>query len=161
MWPPKREVGVMARSRFTRAPGRNDPRLLRSRVSGERSAEKDSALISRAVRQTPLTAMLSPSWSFGPSVVANAARARKTSLAPPEGSEPRFSSATVPTSSMIPVNIVQVSFDGKVRAECVVANAMDRQRIPHGANTPATRQGQRIAPAENFRRVVEEHFIYG
>ena len=42
------------------SPLRRSPRLLRRRVSGARSAEKDAPSRSTAVRQTPFTAMLEP-----------------------------------------------------------------------------------------------------
>ena len=50
------------RSRFTGAPGCSRPSVERLRVSRETSAAKESLLTSSAVRQTPLTAIESPSW---------------------------------------------------------------------------------------------------
>src|SRR3989454_12519875 len=50
----------MGSSRFTNAPFFIRESDVLAHVSGARSAENDLAFISRAVRHTPLTAMLSP-----------------------------------------------------------------------------------------------------
>ncbi len=60
-WPPRRVVGVRAFSRFTRLPTFRCWKAVRARVSRLTSAQKPSPGSSTAVRQTPLTAMLSPS----------------------------------------------------------------------------------------------------
>src|SRR5580698_2135446 len=63
-WPPSGEPAGVGSSRFTVASGRRWVRVVRAMVSAARSAEKrgGKALGSmlRAVRQTPLTAILSP-----------------------------------------------------------------------------------------------------
>ena len=93
MWPPMRSDADRARSKFTEPPADRSPREVRRMVSGERSTENSFAARATAVRQAPLTAMLSPSFR----------------------SDITFSAPTViplllmlitePTSSTIPVNI--------------------------------------------------------
>src|ERR1700686_1757192 len=97
MWPPKRPSAFMGNSRFTRAPSRSLENEVRVHVSGARSAPKVFGLMSSAVRQTPLTATLSPTPNcFG--MVAASMVMRRFS--------PRCSIfTTLPTSSIIPVNI--------------------------------------------------------
>ena len=97
MWPLRRPVGESGRSRLTREPARRSPRLLRRRVSGARSAEKESGRGSTAVRHTPFTAMLAPSRHVRHH--GGAAHLQ------PRAGRPRSSASTVPSSSMIPVNI--------------------------------------------------------
>src|SRR3989475_13097085 len=97
MWPPSRVAGVTARSRFTGEPDFKFPRVERESVSFETSAANESDFTSSAVRQTPLTAIESP--SLDPSVTVRASITMRAS-------SPRFSiSRTRPSSSMIPVNI--------------------------------------------------------
>src|SRR5687768_13125894 len=96
MWPPRRVEGVTARSRLTRDPGARLPRVVRSSVSCETSAENPSAPTSRAVRQTPLTAMESPSAVPAAVTVAPIL----TREPPPVSTADRI----VPSSSIIPVN---------------------------------------------------------
>ena len=60
MCPPKRPLAAMARSRLTRWPGRREAREERFSVSCITSAVKPVGEKEVAVRQTPLTAMLSP-----------------------------------------------------------------------------------------------------
>ena len=100
-WPPRGEPEGVGSSRLTVASGRRWESVVRAMVSAARSAEKrgGKALGSmlRAVRQTPLTAMLSP-------VLRREARvgaAMVMRVAPSVGVMAR----RVPVVSMRPVNI--------------------------------------------------------
>ena len=93
MWPPKRPVGLIARSRFTFAPGRSRAREVRRTVSGMTSAVKAPSDRAVTVRQTPLTAMLSP--TAVPSSTFSARIHRELAL----------TARTMPVSSMMPVNM--------------------------------------------------------
>src|SRR5580692_8729459 len=101
-WPPRGEPAGVGSSRLTMASGRRRERVVRAMVSAARSAEKrgGKALGSmlRAVRQTPLTAMLSPVLRREVSV----GEAMVILVAPAEGVTAR----RVPVVSMRPVNIV-------------------------------------------------------
>ena len=94
--PPKRPPQSIARSRFTFDPGRRLPRDVLRRVSGMTEALK-WPLPGDTVRQTPFTAMLSP--SLVPSSTLEAPISRTAPSAPP------VTDLTVPVSSIIPVNI--------------------------------------------------------
>src|SRR5579883_565608 len=144
--PLKRPAGESGRSRFTRAPGRSAPRLLRRSVSGATSAAKESDRRSTAVRHTPLTAMLAPS-ALPSSTVEQRKRSRGAAA------------STVPSSSIIPVNI-----DVRFPRELVRRNRMhrhavytDRIRPPPPPDSP--RERQRLQPAQDLRAVVKEHAI--
>src|ERR1700686_1796111 len=100
MWPPKRPSAFIGNSRFTRAPSRSLENEVRAHVSGARSALNDCGLMSSAVRQTPLTATLSPTPNCCGAVALSIVIRRFS---------PRCSIfATVPPSSIIPVNITAV-----------------------------------------------------
>src|SRR6516225_3806224 len=94
--PLSRPVGASGRSRLTREPGPKSPRLLRRRVSGARSAAKVSKPRFTAVRHTPFTAMLAPSRRS-----SRTAQQRTCNRDPAERAR---IDATVPNSSMMPVN---------------------------------------------------------
>src|SRR2546428_426121 len=97
--PPRAAPNRRGRSRFTKAPARRWPRVVRSRVSGPTS--KASVVASRVttVRQAPFTAMLAP-----PSLPSRAIRARTVR----RRVEPSLVTATIsPTSSTMPVNIIR------------------------------------------------------
>ena len=90
--PPSRPPRTRARSRFTPDPGRKRPRLVRCKVSGVTSTEKELASRDVTVRQAPLIARLSPTfvpWSVSPAAIVN---------------RPALAALTVPTSSIMPVN---------------------------------------------------------
>src|SRR5579883_576454 len=107
-WPPSSAPARSGRSRLTRSPERSLPRRVRRSVSGERSAVNQPRLLPRPapplgssrviVRQQPLTAMLSPSRRRSSSVPGAAMR----NCPPPR---PARTAATVPTASMMPVNM--------------------------------------------------------
>src|SRR3954470_9405500 len=144
----------MGNSRFTSAPSWIRENEVRTQVSGARSAQNDAGLMSRAVRQTPLTATLCPvPSSFGLRSAAMVIRR----------SSPRCSMRVMrPTSSTIPVNIktsggnvycmrfkwrggaryrstftlilvriAQVAFYGEVLAEAVQVNVLDLCCLVH------------------------------
>ena len=100
MWPSKRPLAFIGSSRFTSAPSWIRENDVRTHVSGARSAQNDFGLMASAVRQTPLTAMLWPvPNSFGAFAASMVMR--------------RFSPCcsiftTLPTSSIIPVNIGRI-----------------------------------------------------
>jgi hypothetical protein len=79
------------------APSASDPRVVRPRVSVEASAWKLLASKAMTVRHTPLTAMLSPSWTLSNGRVPTL-KVKRTS--PPSV----WRAAMRPTPSMIPVN---------------------------------------------------------
>ncbi len=97
MWPPNRPSAFMGSSRFTNAPCFIRESEVLAHVSGARSAENDLTFISRAVRHTPLTAMLSPVCSSLGACFASTVMWRFS---------PRCSMRAMrPTSSMMPVNM--------------------------------------------------------
>src|SRR5215467_4335469 len=152
MWPLRRPEGERGRSRFTREPGRNWARLERSRVSGARSAEKQSLPKSVAVRHTPFTAMLAPSRRSSRTVAQ-----RMVSRAP----EARRSRAdTVPNSSTIPVNIY-VTFHCKfVRGDGMYGHTAHTDGIRATPPSDAARQRQGLQAAENLRSVIEKDAVH-
>src|SRR6266478_4147735 len=93
--PPRRSPSASGRSRLTRSPAFRSPRVVLSNVSALTSAVKRSPLSSTAVRHTPSTAMLAP--CLRPS------RRVRTDRRTPLGT--RSTAATVPRSSISPVNI--------------------------------------------------------
>ena len=102
MWPlticpPNLPSAGMARSRLTRLPGTSVPRDERRIVSAITSAVKLPVVIFVAVRQTPFTAMLSP--TLLPSVTVLQATVSLADFSP------CLISLISPISSMIPVNI--------------------------------------------------------
>src|SRR5258708_7172900 len=148
MCPESRVAGVTGRSRFTRDPGARSPRLLRRKVSGERSAANESGLRSNGVRHTPLTAMLAPS-------------VRSSSTAAQRIWRRLPAVTTVPSSSTIPVNIfLQPCFDGKFgRGNRVDADIAKADCVGAAAASDPAGYGERLHPAQNFRRVIKENFI--
>src|SRR5579871_4944572 len=114
MWPLRRSPTAAGRSRLTLEPAPSAPRLVRARVSGDRSHQNASGSILAAVRQTPFTAMLDPSF-----VSARTVLHLTCILAP--------AIPIVPASSTIPVNMstLQVSF----HREFVGRNGMQRDAI--------------------------------
>src|ERR1700676_2486692 len=97
MWPPKRPSAFIGNSRFTRAPSCIRENEVRAHVSGARSAQNVFGLMSSAVRQTPLTATLSPTPNCFEMVAASTVIRRFS---------PRcWIFTTLPTSSIIPVNM--------------------------------------------------------
>src|SRR4030088_159918 len=136
MWPLNRADGSSGRSRFTGDPGRRSPRLDRRRVSGARSAEKPSGRKSTAVRQTPLTATLAPSFMSLMTVSQRTARR-----------DPAVT--TVPSSSMIPVNIY-IPFHRKfIGRDLVDGDLMHPDRVRAAPSSDAAGERQRFEAAQN------------
>ena len=96
-WPPNRPSAAMARSRFTGLPACREPRLLWRKVSCMTSALNWFGPSEVTVRQTPFTAMESPSRVFSSTVCAPMDRVAEWA--------PRRRARTVPTSSTMPVNM--------------------------------------------------------
>ena len=122
--PPKRPPAAIARSRLTLLPVCSMPSDVRRIVSAMTSAVNVLPEIEVAVRQTPLTAILSPTFAscktYGASIVRlsdfDAFRVARS----------------VPTSSMIPVNIFPASpFDIEVRCRLRPAPSDQMQTGTH------------------------------
>src|SRR5262249_20830467 len=118
------------------------------RVSGARSAEKESGWMSRAVRQTPFTAMLAPSVR-SERTVAQRTRRRDPAV------------TTAPSSSMIPVNIfLQRCFYGAFgRGDRMDPKVVEANGVGAAAASDASRDGERLHASQDFWRVVEEDFV--
>ena len=93
-WPPSSSPNFRAGSKLTVSPGLRVPRLVRSRVSSRRSMVRRGGECSMIVRQTPLTATLSPT------------RQDEARFSAPTIIRPSPCNTTVPTSCIIPVNII-------------------------------------------------------
>src|SRR5664280_1145169 len=140
MCPPRRSPAASARSRFTPAPAARPPRAERASVSNETS--KNSAWPRAAggtsVRQTPETAMLSPT------VASPKAGGRSTARTAPAASD--RSETTRATADTRPVNISRsypTTKAGRIRAD-------SRRSAPiRTASRPARRQAspRRSAPS--------------
>src|ERR1700719_3750882 len=148
MWPERRVAGVTGRSRLTRAPALRSPRLVSASVSGARSAAKESGVRSSAVRQTPFTAMLEPSFASDKTVEQ---RMRRRA---PAGR--RSSDATVPSSSTIPVNIFfEPGLDRElIGRDRVQAHVVKLDGVGAAAASGSSSDGQRLRAAENLGRVI-------
>src|SRR5579859_1913828 len=147
MWPLSRPEGESGRSRFTLDPAWRSPRLLRRRVSGARSAEKEAASRSTAVRQTPLTAMLDP-WRESSRTVEHWILRRAPSPR-------RSTAATVPNSSMIPVNI---GLHGElVRSNVVQSQVAHADSVGAAPSSGAAGHRQRLRSSQDLGAVVEEY----
>src|SRR5579872_5537789 len=147
MWPLSLPVGESGRSRFTRDPARKSPRLLRRSVSGARSALNPPGRKFTAVKHTPFTAMLAPS------VMSCITVEQRTASRGPAVS-------TVPSSSIIPVNI-QVAFHGEfVRRYRMNRHIPDPNGVRPAPPPDAARQRQRLQSAQNLRPVVEEDPVH-
>src|SRR5215475_14423379 len=97
IWPPKRASARIGRSRFTIEREASLPRLVRSSVSRDISAENRFPAIVRTVRQTPFTAMLDPICKSSKTPPPRTKIVRKSPVS--------MVSTISPISSMIPVNI--------------------------------------------------------
>src|SRR5207245_3601444 len=94
---PNRPSARMGSSRLTSAPGLMRENEVRFQVSSARSAPNDLGVISTAVRQTPLTATLSPVFSSLVRLEAETVRRRLLCSL--------LMLRTRPTSAMMPVNM--------------------------------------------------------
>src|SRR6266704_394242 len=118
--PPNSLPAVSGRSRFTRAPGFSSPNDVRRSVSPERSAAKRMLSLETTVRQQPFTAML-----FDTASDAATSGARMVTRPP---AADKSSDSILPGCSMIPVNIVEISFDGEIGAEAMKLNVLKRRQ---------------------------------
>src|ERR1035438_9689327 len=153
MWPLKRPLGESGRSRFTREPARRSPRLVRRRVSGARSAEKEPAPRSTAVRHTPLTAMLAPS------IISWRTMEQRTFSRAPEVRV--WTESSVPSSSMIPVNM-NVSFHGEfIRRDGMNGDAVNVNGVGAAAPANAARQRESFHATQNLGAVIKKDAVHG
>src|SRR6185369_6808722 len=185
MCPPKRPSARMGSSRFTSAFFLMREKEVRFQVSAARSAAKDLGVISIAVRQTPLTAMLSPVLSSWCRRAAATVSRRLPFLC--------AMSVTRPTSSMMPVNIVfycsagvrkhlamsnwhfancqlsllalpvripQISLHRKIFAEAVHLDPLYVSRFAHVGEAGAGGERHRTGAGQNLRSVVEEYLVH-
>src|SRR5690606_40886571 len=128
-------------SRFTGSPGCSEPSALRSSVSRMTSKLISSRSISTTVRQTPLTAIESPSLV---SVTTSGPRTRSSALRPP-GTQP--SPVTSPSSSPIPVNMsatLRQSRDAQVGPDPADIDDLQVHRLGDGDDAG---RGQQIGRA--------------
>src|ERR1039458_5926130 len=111
MWPPRRSPAASARSRFTPAPAARPPRAERASVSDETSKNSawPRAAEGTSVRQTPETAMLSPTVA---SPKAGGRSTARTAPAAPDRSE-----TTRATADTRPVNIPRILTDHEIRQD--------------------------------------------
>src|SRR5437763_9017241 len=125
------------------SPARSSPRLERRSVSGMASKATVSGPVSTAVRQTPFTAMLSP-IAVSRAIVA----ARTTSRAP---AGVVWIESTVPSASMIPVNIVlHVTGHQVIFAEPANAQITNAERLAHAGAAAAAHRSRRVAPTDDL-----------
>src|SRR5688572_15612739 len=148
MWPPRRSVARSASSRLTDEPCSMAPSEERRSVSCMTSAPKRSPLHSpTAVRQTPLTATLSPSLSSDASF---------DSIATRTPSDVSCTSATFPRSWTSPVNtrlpLLETSRDEQVVADGVARQRQRPQRVVDALDALALERVARGAAAEQQRR---------
>src|SRR5689334_1198128 len=152
-WPPSRSSARSGSSRLTGLPASRGPSEERRRVSAITSARKAPSAMVTAVRQTPLTAIESPSDSSSASAVS-------ISIREPAGS---FSSErTLPRSWTRPVNISPLRHP---RAdENVVVHALDLARdcasggVDRLHALPLERRA-RVAAAHEHRRDEQAHLV--
>src|SRR3954454_16793854 len=124
MWPPRRSPIRIASSRLTCEPCSSSPSADRRSVSSITSAPKRGPHRPTAVRQTPLTAIESPSDSSEASLDSKVRRAP---------SSERSTVATMPRSSTSPVNIslplLQAGRDQQVVLDLLAVERDRPQRV--------------------------------
>src|SRR4051812_12116935 len=147
MWPPRRESGFSGSSRLTRDPASSALSEERRRVSFITSAPNSSPPHSPvAVRQTPLTATLSPSLS---------SRASGDAIAIRTPSFVASTELTVPRSSTSPVNtspLPQAGADQQVVGNLLAVQGEGAQRLGDLLDTLALQRIARLAAADEQRR---------
>src|SRR5919201_6951451 len=152
-WPPRRSSGRSGSSRFTGSPSRSGPSEERRNVSAITSARKAPSATVTAVRQTPLTAIESPSLSSSASEVS-------TSRREPAGS---FSTARIlPRSCTSPVNTSPLRHPGANEHVVVHALYLARQRPPGRVDqlhALALERHARVAAAYQHRRDEQTHLV--
>src|SRR5579884_492606 len=137
--------GVTGSSRLTRSPTPSRPRLVRRRVSGTTSATKAAPSTRTAVRHTPLTATLPPTWSR--EAVAACSRRR----------DPGRWSTTRPIPLTIPVNIAD---DQEILAQTLDVESVETQRLGDGGRPPPPHRRRCLPTAHDDRRQVRVHAVH-
>src|SRR2546427_6182654 len=145
--PPNSLPAVSGRSRFTRAPGFSSPNDVRRRVSPERSAAKRMLSLETTVRQQPFTAMLLETASD-----AATSGARIVKRPPSAG---KSGDSILPICSMIPVNIVQISFDGEIGAEAMKLNVFEWRQD----ELPCSRERHPVL-SRHFGSIEQKQFLH-
>src|SRR5215211_2098188 len=147
MWPPRRESGFNGSTRLTREPASSSLSDERRSVSFMTSAPKSSPPHSPvAVRQTPLTATLSPSES---------SRASRDVIAIRTPSFVVSTDVTVPRSSTSPVNtspLLDARADQQVVGDLLAVEGERPQRLGDLLDAFALERISRLAPADQQRR---------
>src|SRR5699024_1323840 len=145
-----------AGSRLTGLPARRLPRLVRSSVSADRSAEKPCSSMASAVRQQPATDTLSPSRHCAGSSRGQSIRMRQ----PPEAGVILL---TRPTDWTIPVNITApLSGDKSVQKAPVLdkATRFDQLDMEAVVEFFHPRQIQQRSPApDQTGRLIDQQLI--
>src|SRR6266571_1256195 len=145
--PPNSLPAVSGRSRFTRAPGFSSPNDVRSRVSPERSAAKRMLSLETTVRQQPFTAMLLETASD-----AATSGARIVKRPPSAGNS---SDSILPICSMIPVNIVEISFDCEIGPETMKLNVFEWRQ-----NELLCSRERHSILSRHFGSIEQKQFLY-
>src|SRR4051794_3360235 len=147
MWPPRRESGFSGSSRLTRDPASSSLSDERRSVSFITSAPKRSPPHRPvAVRQTPLTATLSPSDS---------SRAKGELIAMRTPSVVVSTEVTVPRSSTSPVNtspLPQAGADQQVVGDLLAVEGQRAQRLGDLLDALALQRVARLTAADQQRR---------
>src|SRR3954470_11513702 len=144
-WPPRRVCGVTARSRLTGCPAAASARLLRRSVSAMTSVLQTPSDTPVTVRQTPLTAMESPSATSSSTRCARIFRTAATAC-PPAICCSR--TTTVPTSSTMPVNTSAPPVRG-LYVSSVPVRPQPHLQVPAQRGDVDDREGQRVADRTN------------
>src|SRR3954452_16006554 len=154
MWPPRRSPIRIASSRLTCEPCSSSPSALRRSVSSITSAPKRGPHRPTAVRQTPLTAIESPSPSSLASLDSNVSRAP---------SSERSTVATTPRSATSPVNIrsplPEPGRDQQVFLDLLAVERDRAQRVGDVLDALALERVAVLAAAEDHRREEQPHLV--
>src|SRR5690606_40516310 len=166
MCPPYRPPAAIARSRFTLLPGLSSLSVVIRYVSGMTSAVNVRASYRTTVRQTPLTAMLSPmrmsSSTFDASLVSSIAN-------PFEVARRRM-----PISSMMPVNMAalpplarvsssplhRVAGDADVVADHFRLDPLQPVRLGNPFDAGKVEDGRRLPGADHKGRQEQHDFVH-
>src|SRR3954447_19033282 len=149
MWPPRRESGFTGSSRLTREPAcssLSDERRSVSFITSAPNSSRAPPFSIVAVRQTPLTATLSPSLS---------SRASGDVIAIRTPSLVASTEVTVPRSSTSPVNtspLPQAGADQQVVGHLLAVERQRAQRLGDLLDALALQRVARLAAADEQRR---------
>src|SRR3954470_73808 len=154
MWPPRRSPIRIASSRLTCEPCSSSPSADRRSVSSITSAPKRGPHRPIAVRQTPLTAIESPSDSSLASVDSNVRRAP---------SSERSTEATTPRSDTSPVKIgspfLEPSGDQEVLLDLLALEREGAQRVGDVLDPLPFERVAGLSAAEHQRREEQAHLV--